>query len=68
MTWGEVETEPELDAWYAGLSLTDSATVDAYVDLLAERGVHLGEPYTRQLMGELRELRLHLGGRQVRVT
>jgi hypothetical protein len=68
MAWGEVETEPEFDGWYAGLSLADSATVDAYIDLLAEQGVHLGEPYTRQLAGKLRDLRFHLGGREWRVT
>jgi len=28
----------------------------------------LGEPYTRQLDGKLRELRFHLDGRAVRVT
>jgi phage-related protein len=28
----------------------------------------LGEPYTRQLDGKLRELRFHLDGRSVRVT
>jgi phage-related protein len=35
---------------------------------LAERGPLLGEPYTRQLDGKLRELRFHLGARAVRVT
>ena len=28
---------------------------------MAERGVHLDEPYTRQLRGKLRELRFYLG-------
>ncbi|WP_199754927.1 type II toxin-antitoxin system RelE/ParE family toxin [Amycolatopsis sp. WAC 04197] len=31
-----------------------------YGDLLAEQGPLLGEPYTRQLDGKLRELRFHL--------
>ena len=44
------------------------ATAAFYVDLLAERGPLLGEPYTRQLDGKLRELRFHLHGRAVRVT
>ncbi|MCK9894217.1 type II toxin-antitoxin system RelE/ParE family toxin [Frankia sp. AgB32] len=35
---------------------------------LAEQGPLLGEPYTRQLDGKLRELRFHLGGQAVRVT
>lgn len=39
-----------------------------YVDLVADRGPLLGEPYTRQLAGKLRELRFHLDGRAVRVT
>ena len=40
----------------------------AYIDLLAERGVHLGEPYTRQLSGKLRELRFQLAGERRRIT
>ena len=38
------------------------------LDLLAEHGSLLGEPYTRQLDGKLRELRFHLQGRAVPVT
>jgi hypothetical protein len=68
MSWGEVETEPEIDEWYTGLSIEESAAVDVYIDLLEEQGVHLGEPYTRQLAGKLRELRFHLHREQVRVT
>ncbi len=44
------------------------ATAAFYVDLVADRGPLLGEPYTRQLDGKLRELRFHLDGRAVRVT
>jgi len=40
-----------------GLSGDHFGQAAFYVDLLAERGVHLGEPYTRQLWGKLRELR-----------
>ena len=36
--------------------------------MVAERGPLLGEPYTRQLDGKLRELRFHLEGRATRVT
>ena len=39
-----------------------------HLDLLEERGVHLGEPYTRQLDGKLRELRFYCGGERVRGT
>ncbi len=38
------------------------------MDLLAEQGPLLGEPYTRQLDGKLRELRFHLERSAVRVT
>ncbi|WP_235967240.1 type II toxin-antitoxin system RelE/ParE family toxin [Herbidospora solisilvae] len=60
MAWGEVELEPEVDDWLDSLSQDDQETAVFYVDLLAERGVLLGEPYTRQLHGKLRELRFHL--------
>ncbi|WP_433347792.1 type II toxin-antitoxin system RelE/ParE family toxin [Micromonospora sp. CA-111912] len=39
-----------------------------YVDLLANRGALLGEPYTEQLDGKLRELRFYLDRDAVRVT
>ena len=44
--------------------------VEFYIDLLEEKGVHLGEPYTRQLRGKLRELRFYLGpsGDAVRIS
>ncbi len=68
MTWGTVELELEVRDWLEGLSTTQFATAALYVDLLAEHGPLLGEPYTRQLDGKLRELRFHLGGQAVRVT
>jgi phage-related protein len=39
-----------------------------HIDLLAEQGPLLGEPYTRQLDGKLRELRFHLQRGAVRLT
>ncbi|MEN3612366.1 type II toxin-antitoxin system RelE/ParE family toxin [Plantactinospora sp. ZYX-F-223] len=39
-----------------------------YVDLLAEDGPLLGEPYTKQLDGKLRELRFYLERQAVRIT
>ena len=60
MNWGEVELEPEVDEWFDELDQEDEETAAFYVDLLAERGVLLDEPYTRQLRGKLRELRFHL--------
>ena len=59
--------EPEVLEWLEGLPAAQFATVAFYVDLLAEQGPHLGEPYTRQLDGKLRELRLHLQRRSVRI-
>ncbi|MGW6930208.1 type II toxin-antitoxin system RelE/ParE family toxin [Lentzea sp. NPDC054927] len=44
------------------------ATAAFYVDLLGREGVHLGEPYMRQLDGKLRELRFHLDGNAMRIT
>jgi len=68
MSWGMVELEPEVRSWLEGLSTAQFATAAFYVDLLAEQGPLLGEPYTRQLDGKLRELRFHLDGNAVRVT
>jgi hypothetical protein len=39
-----------------------------YIDLLADEGPLLSEPYTRQLDGKLRELRFHLDRQSVRIT
>lgn len=54
--------------WLEQLSTTQFATAAFYIDLLADEGALLGEPYTRQLDGKLRELRFHLGGQAVRLT
>ncbi|ROP39255.1 type II toxin-antitoxin system RelE/ParE family toxin [Saccharothrix texasensis] len=68
MSWGSVELEPEVRDWLEQLDTARFATAAFYIDLLADQGVHLGEPYTRQLDGKLRELRFHLDGDAVRVT
>lgn len=68
MTWGTVELEPEVRAWLEELSTSRFATAAFYIDLLAEEGPLLGEPYIRQLDGKLRELRLHLDRQAVRIT
>jgi len=46
-----------------GLPLKTRAKVVRMIDLLAEQGVLLKEPYTRQIKGKIRELRVrdHLG-------
>jgi hypothetical protein len=68
MTWGTVEQEPEVRSWLEDLSTARFATTAFYIDLLADQGPLLGEPYTRQLDGKLRELRFHLDGQAIRVT
>jgi hypothetical protein len=63
-----VALEPEVRDWLEGLPARQFATAAFYVDLLADHGPLLGEPYTRQLSGKLRELRFHLDRSAVRVT
>ncbi len=63
-----MELEPEVRDWLLTLSPEEFATVETYVDLLAERGPLLDEPHTRQLDGKLRELRFRLSGRPWRIT
>ncbi|MER7009088.1 type II toxin-antitoxin system RelE/ParE family toxin [Dactylosporangium sp. NPDC000555] len=50
------------------LATAQFARVAFYIDLLANNGPLLGEPYTKQLDGKLRELRFHLESEAVRVT
>ena len=68
MTWGTVELESEVRDWLEQLPTDRFATAAFYVDLLVDQGPLLGEPYTRQLDGKLRELRFHLERDAVRVT
>ncbi|WP_214416071.1 type II toxin-antitoxin system RelE/ParE family toxin [Sphaerisporangium fuscum] len=68
MSWGTVELEPEVREWLEGLPSALFARVVFYVDLLAAEGPLLGEPYTRQLDGKLRELRFYLDDKATRVT
>ncbi|HEY6794959.1 MAG TPA: type II toxin-antitoxin system RelE/ParE family toxin [Kineosporiaceae bacterium] len=53
-----LKLEPEVRDWLEGLSTVAFVTAASYLDLVAERGPLLGEPYTRQLDGKLRELRV----------
>lgn len=68
MGWGTVELEPEVRDWLERLPNTRFATAAFYIDLLADEGPLLSEPYTRQLDGKLRELRFHLVRQSVRIT
>jgi hypothetical protein len=55
MSWGTVELGPEVRDWLESWPTTQFATAAFYVDPVGERGPLLGEPYTRQLDGKLRE-------------
>ncbi|MBF6413540.1 type II toxin-antitoxin system RelE/ParE family toxin [Nocardia cyriacigeorgica] len=68
MGWGTVELEPEVRKWLEELPSDLFARAAFYVELLADEGPLLGEPYTRQLDRKLRELRFHLDGLSVRIT
>ena len=68
MPWGSVELEPEVRRWLEDLSSRHFGAAAFHVDLLADQGPLLGEPYTRQLDGKLRELRFYVGGEAVRVS
>ncbi|MFI6885363.1 type II toxin-antitoxin system RelE/ParE family toxin [Streptosporangium canum] len=63
-----IEIEPEIQLWLESLSERDYVKVEALADLLAEQAETLDEPYSKQLGGKLRELRLSLPHRQVRIT
>jgi hypothetical protein len=63
MPWGSVELEPELAEWLEALPASEFGRAEFYIDLLADRGPLLDQPYTRQLRGKLRELRFYVGAR-----
>ena len=63
-----MEAEPEVSEWLAGLKGHEFGRAAFYIDLLEEKGVHLDEPYSRQLRGKLRELRFYLGRQQTRIS
>ncbi len=68
MDWGSVEAEDEVTSWLDGLSSEDFGHAQFYIDLLQREGPLLGEPYTRQLRGKLRELRFYLRRDRTRIT
>ncbi|MGE5828244.1 MAG: type II toxin-antitoxin system RelE/ParE family toxin [Micromonosporaceae bacterium] len=63
-----MELEPEVRDWLEALPTLHFARAAFYIDLLAEHGPLLDEPYTRQLDGRLRELRFNLDQAAMRVT
>ncbi|MGI9032520.1 MAG: type II toxin-antitoxin system RelE/ParE family toxin [Acidimicrobiales bacterium] len=68
IAWGTIEAEPEVTDWLLGLDDESFGQAERYIDLLAEEGVHLRAPFSRQLRGKLRELRFYLGRAQTRIT
>lgn len=68
MPWGTIELEDEVAEWLGSLEDQAFGQAERYIDLLAAEGVHLSEPFTRQLRGKLRELRFNLDRRRVRIT
>lgn len=68
MSWGTVVVESEVEQWFLSLPPASASHVAYYIDLLEKEGGQLGEPYTRQLRGKLRELRFSIEGRPIRVT
>jgi hypothetical protein len=68
MAWGTVELEEEVGQWLEALPTPQFARAAFYIDLLAEKGPTLDEPYTRQLDGKLRELRFYLEGSPTRIA
>ncbi|MFI7128979.1 type II toxin-antitoxin system RelE/ParE family toxin [Nonomuraea sp. NPDC050153] len=68
MVWGSVELEPEVREWLEKLPAESFARAAFYIDLLATEGPLLGEPYTRQLDGKLRELRFYLDDLTMRIS
>lgn len=68
MAWGTVELEDEVLSWLDGLSDDDFGQAERYIDLIADQGVLLSEPFTRQLDGKLRELRFYVGTHQTRIS
>jgi hypothetical protein len=68
MAWGEAELEPEVRDWLEALDDQRWAQAMFHLDLLEQRGALLGEPYTRQLSGKLRELRFYCGGQRLRIS
>lgn len=70
MGW-EVEGTDEFAGWFENLSDEEQEDVIATVDLLVDRGPHLGHPHTSGIVqsrhSHMRELRIQHAGRPYRV-
>lgn len=67
-SWGTVEAEAEVTSWLRSLADEEFGHAQFYIDLLEREGSLLGEPYTRQLRGKLRELRFYMNRERQRIT
>jgi len=67
----EVEYTDEFETWWDGLTEEEQLSVEFYVELLLEKGVTLGAPYSSQIKsskhGTMRELRVQHQGKPYRV-
>jgi hypothetical protein len=66
----EVIVTDEFEAWYMALEREEAPAVTRVIDLLAEKGVTLGEPHSSAIRGSkcaLRELRPKAGRSPLRV-
>jgi len=70
VTW-DVEFTDEFNDWWQGLTTGEQENLTAGVELLIERGPHLGYPYSSGVNGSrhghMRELRVQSGGQPLRV-
>lgn len=70
MAW-EIERSSEYLEWWQELSQAQRGSITRIVNLLAERGVRLGHPYTSQVNSSrhrrMRELRVQSRGRPLRI-
>ena len=57
-----------MEEWLASLPDEEFGQAAFCIDLLADRGMHPGEPYTRQLRWKLRELRFYIGRDRQRIS
>lgn len=70
MSW-EVEFTDEFERWWLGLDEREQDAIDTSVHLLEEKGPSLGFPHTSDITGSrhgnMRELRVQIGGEPYRV-
>ena len=67
----DVEVTDQFISWWDELPLLDRRSVSAKIELLEEKGPHLGFPHTSGVQGSrhgnMRELRIQRGGIPIRI-